>query len=108
MSQPCTSTAPRFRAIAFFTKYSQHAARSPGKHVLLNFRFLQTIHAIRLVRGTNSSESLFVVFCILVGFEVSDRALGSISFARYDKLLKKPSLEDSEFDGVILRLKGIR
>jgi hypothetical protein len=71
--QPCAGSAPGFRAVAFFPKYDQpYDGASRGKDALLNFRFLQTIQAIRLVRGTTPSCSSLDVAGALVSIGLAD------------------------------------
>lgn len=74
---------------------------SLNKQLLLSFRFLQTIHAIRLVRGTNPSGSSFVLAPISVFFGLLDRAPEPFSFMRRERSLKKSSAVGSGFGGIV-------
>lgn len=70
--------------------------------VLLNFRFRQIIHAIRLVRGTKPSGSSVALIFELVFLGLLDRFpepfLFQLPYAWRERSLKKSSVGDSELD----------
>jgi len=103
----CDPTLRRYRT-GVSCRHILHEQRSgkvqdsQDKRCLLNFRFLQTMQAIRLVRGTNSSRSSLSAGRPSAFFGLSDRSLETFSSARRERSLKKSSLRDEEFRAILL------
>ena len=74
---------------------------------LLNFRFLQTTQAIRLVRGTNPWTSSMVVTLTLVFLGLLDRPPELPSLVRRGRSLKKSSLGSLECGDILRSGKGL-